>query len=512
MSNAGATQGHVLLGVLGNRGFFPDDFVTRGAKATAARVAEVLGDEVAYVDLGAVESHEDARRAARAAQAQRLDPDGNGAIGVLVSMYNFSDENGIRDFLRLADLGVPVLIHTEPDTRGQGAMGQPGRRDGACGRFSVCNALRHIGLPYTLTTRHCESVDSNLFADDLRAFLATCRLATTFRARGPGARVGLVGAPPDAFQTMTSASTELLGHLGVQTVGMTLLELDRRMAALRPDEIAGKYEAIGTYVSTAGVPAASLEAIARLGVILDRFVEENGLDGVAIRCWTELEQYRIGGVAGIVPCACMGMLGDRFLPAACETDIGGWTGMFMLQTASGLVPGLADWNNMFKDNDEEIDLFHCGPWSCSLLREGARLAGQQIIATDPAIGPENAWGTVDGDLVPGTCAFLRPCTNAREGSIFMYGGVGVIRDEPVGTFGTTGRLFVPRLQSLLTRLTDPVRSVEHHVPFVVGDRRRIGLAMQAVRQAVPYFNRAVGRNQHGVELIEYHEHDTVRDL
>jgi hypothetical protein len=40
------------------------------------------------------------------------------------------------------------------------------------------------------------------------------------------------------------------------------------------------------------------------------------------------------------------------------------------------------------------------------------------------VGQDNSWGAVDGDLKPGTCAFLRPCTNAREGNVFIYAQAG----------------------------------------------------------------------------------------
>src|SRR5688572_5859386 len=122
---------------MGNRGFFPTEFAVEGARATAMAVEALLGQHVDYVDLGNVESYADASRAAGVAQQHRQGVDGGGAIGVVCSMYHFSDENGIRDFLRLADLNVPVLIHTEPDVRGQGKMGERDRRDGACGRFSA---------------------------------------------------------------------------------------------------------------------------------------------------------------------------------------------------------------------------------------------------------------------------------------------------------------------------------------------------------------------------------------
>ena len=502
----------VILGFMGNRGFFPTEFTVEGSKATETVVNRVLGDDVEYVDLGNVESYHDAVEAAKIAQQYKIAPDGSGAIGIVCSMYNFSDENGIRDFLRLADLNIPVLIHTEPDVRGQGKMGQKGRRDGACGRFSAANALRHIGYQYTLTTKHCEAVESELFADDLKAFYATCVITNKFRRRGRGVRVGLIGSGPDAFQTVTTVSSELLGHMGLNTVGMELIALDRHMQNVEPSKINDKVEEIRSYLDASALPDASIDAIARMSLVFDRFINDNDLDGIAVRCWTEMQKYRIGGGVGIVPCTCMSMLSDKMFPAACETDIAGWMGMYMLQTASNLIPVLGDWNNMFDDDREEVDLFHCGVFAKSTMRPGAKLADQQIIATDPAVGQANTWGTVDGDLKAGTCAFLRPCTNARDGSIFMYAGVGEVSEETIDTFGTKGRIYIPRIQQLFRHLTDPVRSVEHHTPLIVGDKKTIELAMKAVRDAIPYINNQAGFNQSGVPLIDFFEHSTVEDL
>jgi L-fucose isomerase-like protein len=502
----------VILGFMGNRGFFPTAFAVDGARQTRSVVERLLGGKAEYVDLGTIESYADAKKAATIAQRYKLDPNGDGCIGIICSMYNFSDENGIRDFLRLADLNVPVLIHTEPDTRGKGKMGETGRRDGACGRFSATNALRHIGHPYTLTTFHCEAVDSKPFADDVQAFFSACQLANRFRRRGRGARVGLIGSGPDAFQTVTTVSTELLGHMGLNTVGMDLIQLDREMARLTAAQVERKLAEVKAYLPTAGVPADSLDTIARMSLVFDRFVADHDLDGVAVRCWTEMQKYKIGGRTGVVPCTAMAMLSDKLLPAACEVDIGGWMGMMLLQTASGLIPALGDWNNMFDDARNEIDLFHCGVWAKSVLRPGAKMADQQIIATDPDVRQENTWGTVDGDLIAGTCAFARPCTNAREGKIFLYAGVGTVKEEAIKTFGTKGRIWIPRLQEFFTRITAFEDATEHHCPVVVGDRERIRLGMQALRWAVPYINHQAGLNSSGRALIEYFEHDQVAEL
>ncbi len=490
----------ILLGMMGNRGTFPSKFVESGIKELEAAVQKTLGDKVDFVNLGSIESYEDAKKAAIWAQEYRRTPAGGGCIGIICSMYNFSSETGIRDFLRLADLDVPLLLQTEPDDRGKGAFGQSGRRDGACGRFSVANALRHIGYRFTLTSKHVEAISSDLFAQDLAAFFASCVVVDRFRPRGRGARVGIIGSGPDDFQTVTTVSTELLGHLGMNSVGMDLITLDRAMRDVDAADAAEKAQEVAAYMPSDGMPEEALLSIARMALVFDRFIEEHDLDGVAVRCWTEMQQHKIGGLCGISPCACMSMLSDKLIPAACEVDLAGWMGMQMLQDISGLIPSLGDWNNMFADTDDEVDLFHCGVWAKQVLKPGAEMTSHKIIGPLPGFGAENAWGTVEGELAPGTCAFLRPCTDARKGRIFMYAGTGEVLDQSCETFGTVGRVRIPRLQELFRTLCDYDVAVEHHCPVIVGSPQIINMTMKAIRDAVPYFNH--GRDN----LVDYYEH------
>ena len=52
------------------------------------------------------------------------------------------------------------------------------------------------------------------------------------------------------------------------------------------------------YLPTDGIPPVALEKIARLSCALSEWIAENGLDAIAVQCWTALER-----IYGIVPCA-----------------------------------------------------------------------------------------------------------------------------------------------------------------------------------------------------------------
>ena len=53
--------------------------------------------------------------------------------GVIVTLPNFGDERGVADTLRMADLGVPVLVQATPDT--PALMTISDRRDSFCGKM-----------------------------------------------------------------------------------------------------------------------------------------------------------------------------------------------------------------------------------------------------------------------------------------------------------------------------------------------------------------------------------------
>src|SRR6266404_933760 len=114
----------------------------------------------------------------------------------IFTLPSFGDEKAIAETLRMADLGVPVLIHAFPDAPGQ--MTIRDRRDSFCGKMSACNNLQQFGIRYSLTTLHTESPASDTFRNDIDWFAAVCRTADGRR----GLRIGAIGARPAAFNTV----------------------------------------------------------------------------------------------------------------------------------------------------------------------------------------------------------------------------------------------------------------------------------------------------------------------
>jgi len=150
--------------IIGNRGFFPDHLAKSGREEMLATLAKAGITAVALSPeeskYGAVETHEEAKRCAALFKKHEKEID-----GVIVTLPNFGDERAIADTLRLARLGVPVLVQATPDNASK--MTITHRRDSFCGKMSACNNLRQYGIPYSLTKLHTVALDSPEFAKDL---------------------------------------------------------------------------------------------------------------------------------------------------------------------------------------------------------------------------------------------------------------------------------------------------------------------------------------------------------
>ncbi len=458
----------VTLGVIvGNRGFFPDHLCAVGRRQIIALLEKegihiVITPEEA-TNNGAVETLAEARLCADLFRARRDDID-----GVLVTLPNFGDERAVANVLRWADLGVPVLVHAFADSKSD--MSLASRRDSFCGKISVCNNLRQYGIPFSLTSRHTMDPGCEAFAEDLRRFAATCRVVRSLK----NLRLGQIGARPAAFNTVRY-SEKLLERSGISVETLDLSELLGWIRRMDDDEsaVTDKIEAMRAYTRIDGIPRESLLKMAKLGVCIDRFMEDQGLAATAIQCWTSLEEFY-----GVVPCTAMSMMSDRLMASACEADIVGALSMYVLQEAARVPAALLDWNNDYGDDPNKGVVFHCSNLPKSFfVDEGAdahRMDFQEIIAG--SVGKENTYGTIVGRVAPGSFTFARITTDDLEGRMRAYVGEGLFTSDELRTFGGYGVFEVANMQALLRYMCEA--GFEHHV---AATRARVA---GAVREAL----------------------------
>jgi len=446
MSN-GKTRAMTFGVIVGNRGFFPDHLAKSG-RADMIAVLEKAGHNVVVAGpedtkYGAVETRAEAGKCADLFKRHRETLD-----GVIVTLPNFGDERGIADTLRMAGLDVPVLIQATPDT--PGLMSIRDRRDSFCGKMSACNNLTQYGIPYSLTTRHTEAPDSDLFRQDLEWFAAVCRVVKGLKRL----RIGAIGARPAAFNTVRY-SEKLLEGAGIFVEPIDLSEILGRINRMKDDDPAAvaKLNAIKSYVTTGGVPDAALMKMAKLGAVIDQWMAQTEVSVSAIQCWTSLEEF-----FGVVPCTVMSMMSNNLISSACEVDICGVIGMHALQLASGTPSALLDWNNNYGDDPDKAVCFHCSNLPKHFFRE-VKMDYQAIIAG--TVGRDNTYGTCVGLVKPGPMSYARFSTIDHEGIIAGYVGEGEFTDDSLDTFGGAGVVRIPHLQKLLRYICE--NGFEHHV-------------------------------------------------
>jgi L-fucose isomerase-like protein len=447
----------VTLGIIiGNRGFFPDHLCITG-RETILKVLKEEGIEAILLEAdstkaaGSIATNTDAQMCADLFKQNRDKID-----GVLITLPNFGEERPIANTLRWSGLDVPVLVHAFPDTMSRMTIAD--RRDSFCGKMSACNNLIQYGIKFTLTSLHTVDPESESFRKDLRKFAATCRVVKGLR----GARLGAIGARPAAFNTVRY-SEKLLERTGISVDTLDLSELFGRAGRIKSDDprLKAKLETVTGYVPSGGVPGESLFRMARLGVVIDSWMEENMLDASAIQCWTAMQEFY-----GVVPCTIMSMMSNTMVPSACETDIAGVVGMYAMTLATGKPSAIVDWNNNYGDDPDKGIIFHCSNLPKDLfieetisVQDAPKMDYQAIIAG--TVGKDSTYGTVVGRLKSSPFTYCRVSTDDLNGQMLAYLGEGDLTDDPVSTFGGYGVVCIPRFQELLAFICE--NGFEHHV-------------------------------------------------
>jgi L-fucose isomerase-like protein len=437
------------LGVIvGNRGFFPDSVARDGRNEILTILAQLGFDVVCLTPedskFGTVETFADSKACASlfSRHADKID-------GILVTLPNFGDERGVANAIRLSGLKVPVLIHAYPDELKKFAIGQ--RRDSFCGKFSVCSNLSQYNIPFTLTAKHTVWPSSASFKEDLRRFGGTCRVVRGLK----NSRFGAIGARPAPFNSVRY-SEKLLEYAGITVDVVDLSDMLGRASRLKDSDpkVKDKLAMISKYAKTNGAPEEALYKMAKFGVVTEDWMTENGLVGSAIQCWTSMQEN-----FGIVPCTIMSMMGNGLAPSACEVDVAGVIGMYVLQLASGKPSAIVDWNNNYEDDEDKCVLFHCANFPKDFYDEMPAMDAHAILGN---IMPASiTWGSLQGRIKAGPVTFFRMSTDDVKGKLTAYVTEGESTTDPADTWGGVGVVRVPKLQELLRYVCE--NNFEHHV-------------------------------------------------
>lgn len=446
--------------IIGTRAYFNSELAKDVRKQLLKTLADegydyvILPEDATPTGSSSIETREDGLKCAELFRQNRDRID-----GIIVSLPNFGFEIGIINAISVADLNVPVLVQACDDENDK--VDLDSRRDAFCGKISVCNNLYQYGIPFTDTTLHTYSIYSELQAKDINKFAGICRVVNGLRH----ARIGAIGARPAGFQTVR-ASEKLLQKSGITVVPVDLSEIlgAARKIEDTDAELLKKLEEIKCYAAVPKEYSDKLVLQAKFGVAVERWIEANQIDAVAVQCWDSLEQNY-----GCAACVTMSMLGEKLLPAACEVDIAGAVSMYALTLAAQGQSALLDWNNNFAEDRNKCVCTHCGNFPKSFVRNDLKLGTLGVLGR--TLGKVNTFGAVYGKVTKGDFTFFRISTDDTKGAIKAYLGTGEITDDPYGMDGCIAVTKVNNLQTLMKYICK--NGFEHHVAMVRNDVKEI---------------------------------------
>lgn len=436
----------------GNRGFFPGELIASAREEVKAAV-EKRGFETLLLpaDLtryGAVETPAEGK-----IFAEYLKQNQDNFDGVIMSLPNFSDETGAIAALR--DCRVPILIQAYPDEIGK--MDFTHRRDAFCGKFSIMDVFYQSNLPFTVFEPHVVHPASNTFAEHIDKFAGVCRVVKGMKRF----TVGAIGARTSAFKTVRFDELTLQKYdITTETVDLSEV-FDRVKKVDESSEVfKAKYDHLKNYTNWSAAPEGKLELLSRVGVVIDGFVEELGLDCLAFRCWDEIERH-----LGVSPCVLLSEMNDRGLAAACELDVCNAVPMRALSLASENSATCLDWNNNYGDDEDKCILFHCGPVPESLM-----IPKTGHITEHPmfkkAFGAGCGWGCNEGRIAPNDITYMSSKT--EDGRLVFYMGEGSFTADKIedAFFGCAGVAKIENLQEKLNIIGK--LGYRHHVSVTKG--------------------------------------------
>ncbi|NCO35611.1 MAG: hypothetical protein AUJ92_06955 [Armatimonadetes bacterium CG2_30_59_28] len=425
----------VRLGLISTRrGSFSLELAEKAHRQAVAAMQAAGVEVVAPADgqtaSGCVENRREAEVCADLFRKEEVD-------GIVIGAMNFGDEQAAAWTVRKADLNVPILIFAAQEEVPL-RVGEH-RRDSFCGLLSIAEALRQIGVEYTVARRPvcCPADDS--FKEDVDWFARICRVVKGVR----NARYGQIGARPDAFWTCRFDEKQLQ-RLGPTTVTLDLSEVFAGAKAMDENDpdLLELITGINEYADTSLVSSEAVLRSARLELFLRRWKEENAIDGLAIQCWTSMQRNY-----GVCACTTMSRLANEGTPCACEADIIGTLSLHACQLASDSPAALADWNNLHNEDDELVNLWHCGVFPKSFAREQPVLREHAVLASLGIAPPENAEGIVHLVVKPGPVTLSR-VTQDPSGLWKALVAEGTIEDNSAQTTGSYGWCRIKNLQHL----------------------------------------------------------------
>jgi L-fucose isomerase-like protein len=284
-----------------------------------------------------------------------------------------------------------------------------------------------------------------------------------------GAGVGLVGEPPEGFDTCDFDEDVLERVFGVHLERLSLDEVFRAARAQSPRSVAKARARVEAELSgTRALEPAPLERSLRVLGAFSDLARKRGLSALAVRCWPEFfTEY------GCAACGPMAMTSQSGVPCACEADVYGALTGLLLQAITDAPPFMADLVDVDREGDTAV-VWHCGlaPLSMADPDEKPRAAIHSNRRL-PLLG--------EFSLAPGRVTLARISQSRGLTRLVVAGGE--MQKAPRSFSGTSGVLRFDRpAGDVLDKSLE--EGVEHHYGLAYGDCRAV-LGAIAERLSLP---------------------------
>jgi hypothetical protein len=296
-----------------------------------------------------------------------------------------------------------------------------------------CNNLKQYGIPYSLTTLHTECPIRRC---SRRSGVVRRRLPRGQRACA-SLRVGAIGARPGRVQHRPLQREDARGA-GIDVEPIDLSEILGRIERMKDDHDAAAQASNSPrsgYVSTEGVPEASLMKMAKLGAVIDGWMKETDGD--------DQRRAVLDGDRGVLRRRALHRDEHDERRADVERLRGGRLRRHRHARAARWPRerprALLDWNNNYGDDPDKAVCFHCSNLPKHFLQD-VRMDYQEIIAG--TVGKLNTFGTCVGRVKSGPMTFARFSTDDGTGDPRLRGRRRVHR-RSAETFGGAGVVRIP---------------------------------------------------------------------
>ena len=359
-----------------------------------------------------------------------------------------------------ADLGVPL---------GLWALPEPETTGGPLRLNSLCGANLYAGILGTYLAER--NVRYKWYFGHTTSDLFQKRFDVTVRALHAikllhGSRFANIGGTPEGYYDVYWNDGRLRSKLDITVDRHELTELLAKADALPASEVEKVAREIQAEVPAQGISEAEFAKLARVYIVFERLIEENGYAGVGIACWPHFQ-----AAYGLTACTTLGRLNQKGYVAACEGDVPSAISMAILKAMGGDRPVLMDLSAL-DTADDSILLWHCGVGHPCWTEDCIQCRHTLIEATGEGGQVGAAPAAFDMVLKPTPFTLMRLTDGGNRLLLATGETLGEAKPSPRGTRGWAGKFKIKGeepVSALEFTNTVLVSGFEHHFPLAMGD-------------------------------------------